>query len=105
MRAPGVNDDISVLIVAARRFDPNSLMPAVHATHRIRVDRKGQVLMNSALLPENALRIGIIALEWFDAFTPPQPPSAFAKLFHLDQRGCPAVGPLFLFQPPAPQVM
>jgi hypothetical protein len=58
-------------------LDSNPLVPAVHPADRIRVNGEGQILVHSAFLPEDSLRIRIVAFEWFDALDLSKPPSIF----------------------------
>ena len=58
-------------------------MPAVHAADRIRLDGKRQILMNSAVCPEDALSIGIGAGERLNSLFDPHLPDA-VLLLHVD---------------------
>src|SRR2546428_5277868 len=51
----GFDHYVSVLVIRMSGFDSHSLVPAVHSADRIRVNRKGQILMYSAFLPEDPL--------------------------------------------------
>ena len=55
------------------------------------MNREGEVLMHTAFLPEDPLRVGIVALERLDAFELTQPPTTVAHLIKIDKRGCPSV--------------
>src|SRR6266404_9781653 len=80
-------------------------MPAVHSAHGIGVDRECKVLMHAAFLPEDSLRVGIVALERLDAFDLTKPPPPIAQLIQIDKRGRPSVGALIILQSPAAEVM
>jgi hypothetical protein len=55
MRPIRINDNISVLIVRLGTFHPYALMPTMHSTYRIRVNRESKILMYAAFLPEDSL--------------------------------------------------
>ncbi len=50
----GINVDVAIRIFRVSRFNRYFLVPAMHATDGIRVDREGQVLVHAALAPEDA---------------------------------------------------
>src|SRR5256885_14792739 len=54
---------IAVAVPWMSHLDRHFLMPAMHATDRIGMDSKGQVLMHTALTPENTGGVWIIALK------------------------------------------
>src|SRR5947209_8736425 len=87
------------------RFDRHLLVPAVHAADRVGMDGEGQVLMHTALAPENAGRVWIIALKRLDAFQLTHAPGTIGCATQRDQRGGPAVRACARFEPPASEVV
>lgn len=47
MRAVRIDYHVSVLVIGVSAFGSHALVPAVHATHGVGVNREGQVLMNA----------------------------------------------------------
>jgi len=85
MGCVGVNNNISISIISFCRLDPHALMPAVHSAYRVRMNRKRKILMHSAFLPEDSIRIRIIALEGFDAFYLTQSPTSIAQFIQFHE--------------------
>src|SRR5712691_9606632 len=54
---------IAIAIFCMSSFNLYFLMPAMHPTDRVGMDREGQVLMNAALAPEDTRRVRVLALK------------------------------------------
>src|SRR5260370_27697726 len=81
------------------------LMPTMHPAHRVRVDRKRQVLMHAAFAPEDARGVWIIALKRSNTFQVAHPPDTTRISSQRNQCRSPAICSLASFEPPATQVM
>ena len=101
----GVDEDIAVLVLRAGLGDAHLLMPAVLAADEIGLHRRRQVLMHAAVLPEDARRIGIVALEGLDAVDRPHHPLAFTDLLQVDQRRRPTLAAGIFLQTPAAEIL
>src|SRR6266851_5299659 len=76
VRFTRIDIHIAVTVSGVSCFYCHFLVPAMHAADRIRMDRKGQVLMHAALAPEDARRVGIGALKGLYALQVAQTPRA-----------------------------
>src|SRR5690606_12458516 len=83
MRAFGIHENIAVLVTRLRLFDPHSLVPAVHAADRVRMNGVGDVLVNAAVRPKDAAAVLVFAFEGFDAGDRLHFPAAFAIVFDV----------------------
>ena len=54
-RAFGIDEDVAVLVVWTGALDADPLVPAVHAADGVGVHSVGDVLMDPAIAPEDAL--------------------------------------------------
>src|SRR4030095_2741523 len=100
-----VDEDVAVSILRMRFFDRYLLMPAVHSADWIRMHRKGDVLMYTAIRPKNARRVGIVAFVGADSLYNAHFPFARFNFVdgHLIRR--PPVAFCVLVTPPAADVM
>src|SRR5947207_4389567 len=67
VRFLGIDIHITIGIFIASRFNGNLLVPAMHATDRVWMNGKGEILMHSALAPEDACRVWIVACKRLNA--------------------------------------
>lgn len=81
------------------------LVPAVLARHRIGVNRKRKVLVDSGLIPPDPFRVGVVALERSDPFPIAEQQLAGSRMRQVHEGGGPALSPLVRSEPPAPQVV
>ena len=77
----------------------------MHATDRVGVYWKRQVLMNPRLFPPKPFGIRVGARKRSDSFLLAQSPFSFAKLLHLDQGGSPPIGAIGVIDSPAAHMM
>ena len=87
-----------------RQFDPNSLVPTVHAADRIRMDSVGNILVHTAVVPEDAFAVRIFTVKWLDTGDGGHLPTALTIVLNVDGVRAPAVAGI-LFPAPAAQVM
>src|SRR5689334_19632766 len=48
-----IDKNVAVFVLGMRHFDRDPLMPAMHTADWVGMDRKGDVLVNAAVCPEN----------------------------------------------------
>ena len=104
-RLVGIDVDIAVPIARPRRRHRHPLVPAVHPAHLVRLHREGEILVHSPVGPPDALRVRVLALVGPDPFDAAEPEAPGGKLLLANLGAGPAVGPLVVEQPPAPQMV
>ena len=58
-REGGIYADVPIAVTILSAFDVHLLMPAVHAAGGIGLNGEGHVLVDSGLLPEHTLAVGV----------------------------------------------
>src|SRR5579875_2842311 len=97
--------DIAVAVFCASRFNRDLLVPAMHATHRIRMYPKCQVLMHPGLAPEDASGVRVLALIGPDSLHLSHTPVPVLLPPQYDEGGCPTIHACARRQSPAAQVV
>jgi hypothetical protein len=63
----GIDEDVAVAVFRSSAFDSHLLRPAVHATHRFRMHREGEVLVHASVFLPHPVRIRIGTMERLNA--------------------------------------
>ena len=100
-----IHKHIAIPVVGTCRFHAYLLVPAVHAAYRVRVDRERHVLMHAGILPPDAVRIRIVALERLHALKLTHKPLSLADILQVHKSRRPALAAVFLGESPASEMM
>src|SRR5207237_10098786 len=95
---------VAIPIVRFRPIETYSLMPAVHAAHRIRLNREREVLMHPHLAPPDPLGVRVAAAERTRAVNLPHAITPLLARDCHERRGRPRAAGLFV-QTPAAEMM
>jgi hypothetical protein len=87
----GTQHHIAIAVAGMGFFNTLFLMPAMHPADRVRVDRKGDILVNAPVIPEYAERIAIFTLIGPYTVQHLHMPLPVFAFLDIDQVGGPAI--------------